>query len=63
MGRGGHGRGRGGWSGEPATPAGTVIRKWDVTNIVQNRDEQNLRELEVLRILLFFFLNTCGVLV
>ena len=44
----GHGGGRGGWRtvGEPQP--GRILRKWDVTNIVQNRDEQNLRELETL---------------
>jgi len=51
-GRGGGGRGvyggggRGGGA-EPPQP-GRILRTWDVSNIVQNRDEQNLRELEIL---------------
>jgi stage III sporulation protein SpoIIIAA len=47
-GRGGGRGGRGGWRGaEPAQP-GRILRTWDVTNVVHNRDEQNLRELEML---------------
>ena len=45
-GRGGH---LGSWRGsEQAAQPGRVLRTWDVTGIMQTRDEQNLRELETL---------------
>ena len=42
--------GRGGWRGEAREPPrpGRLLRTWDVSGIMQTRDEQNLRELEVL---------------
>ena len=45
--RGFYGGGARGASAEPPQP-GRILRTWDVTNIVQSRDEQNLRELEIL---------------
>ena len=59
--RGGYDRGRGGgrggargfYGGGGRAPAeqpqpGRILRTWDVSNIMQSRDEQNLRELEIL---------------